>query len=156
MAQTGQSKGKLCRVVYVLSFTALGRYADSLFFMSHTIQWKILYHISLIQTSDLCFSQALPLTRQTVLLEIVIGRLKDKSSNVRKHAVVLLAAMLKNNPFTPKVIPDNYLSAIIYLHSPLNSFGYWTLNKYYYYYYYVIVMLCLILITTIKLNVVKS
>ena len=22
------------------------------------------------------------------------------------------------------------------LHSPLNSFGYWTLNKYYYYYYY--------------------
>ena len=23
------------------------------------------------------------------------------------------------------------------LHSPLNSFGYWTLNKYYYYYYYI-------------------
>ena len=22
------------------------------------------------------------------------------------------------------------------MHSPLNSFGYWTLNKYYYYYYY--------------------
>ena len=22
------------------------------------------------------------------------------------------------------------------VHSPLNSFGYWTLNKYYYYYYY--------------------
>ena len=24
------------------------------------------------------------------------------------------------------------------MHSPLNSFGYWTLNKYYYYYYYII------------------
>ena len=24
----------------------------------------------------------------------------------------------------------------MYVHSPLNSFGYWTLNKYYYYYYY--------------------
>ena len=23
------------------------------------------------------------------------------------------------------------------MHSPLNSFGYWTLNKYYYYYYYI-------------------
>ena len=24
------------------------------------------------------------------------------------------------------------------MHSPLNSFGYWTLNKYYYYYYYIL------------------
>ena len=24
-------------------------------------------------------------------------------------------------------------------HSPLNSFGYWTLNKYYYYYYYYLI-----------------
>ena len=28
------------------------------------------------------------------------------------------------------------LSAKYEVHSPLNSFGYWTLNKYYYYYYY--------------------
>ena len=28
------------------------------------------------------------------------------------------------------------------MHSPLNSFGYWTLNKYYYYYYYVCFYVC--------------
>ena len=27
------------------------------------------------------------------------------------------------------------------MHSPLNSFGYWTLNKYYYYYYYYVISL---------------
>ena len=29
------------------------------------------------------------------------------------------------------------------VHSPLNSFGYWTLNKYYYYYYYYYLARCL-------------
>ena len=29
-----------------------------------------------------------------------------------------------------------FLSYLYHVHSPLNSFGYWTLNKYYYYYYY--------------------
>ena len=31
------------------------------------------------------------------------------------------------------------------MHSPLNSFGYWTLNKYYYYYYYYWTGVCLLL-----------
>ena len=29
------------------------------------------------------------------------------------------------------------------VHSPLNSFGYWTLNKYYYYYYYILACVCM-------------
>ena len=30
---------------------------------------------------------------------------------------------------------QNIMSMKYEVHSPLNSFGYWTLNKYYYYYY---------------------
>ena len=47
--------------------------------------------------------QAIPLPRQKVLLELVVGRLRDKSSNVRKNAVQLLSAFLTSNPFAGKV-----------------------------------------------------
>ena len=47
---------------------------------------------------------ALPLTRQHSLLELVIGRLQDKSSQVRKYAIQLTTALLRNNPFAAKVI----------------------------------------------------
>ena len=42
----------------------------------------------------------IPLARQDRLLKLVIGRLHDKSSNVRKQAVQLLTTLLQCNPFT--------------------------------------------------------
>ena len=33
------------------------------------------------------------------LLKLVVGRLRDRSSNVRKHAVQLLTILLQNNPY---------------------------------------------------------
>ena len=49
-------------------------------------------------------------------MELVIGRLKDKSSNVRKHAVVLVASMLKHNPFAPKVCILNSFFLMFSIH----------------------------------------
>ena len=48
----------------------------------------------------LCTSKAIPLSRQERLLRLVIGRLQDKSSNVRKQSVQLLTALLQCNPYT--------------------------------------------------------
>lgn len=47
--------------------------------------------------------KCLPLPHQENLLCLVIGRLKDKSSSVRKYAIQLITALLKNNPFAAKV-----------------------------------------------------
>ena len=47
--------------------------------------------------------KVIPLNRQQRVLELILGRLKDKSSNVRKQAVQLLTAFLKGNPFAAKV-----------------------------------------------------
>lgn len=49
--------------------------------------------------SRLCSSKAIPLSRQHRLLKIVVGRLKDRSSNVRKQAVQLLTMLLQCNPY---------------------------------------------------------
>lgn len=49
--------------------------------------------------SKLCASKAIPLNRQIKLLKLVVGRLKDRSSNVRKQAVLLLTTLLQNNPY---------------------------------------------------------
>ena len=49
--------------------------------------------------SKLCSANAIPLKRQQRLLQLVIGRLHDKSSNVRKQAVQLLTTLLQCNPF---------------------------------------------------------
>jgi len=38
----------------------------------------------------------------------VVGRLKDKSSNVRKNAVQLLSAFLTGNPFAGKLDEDDF------------------------------------------------
>ena len=48
----------------------------------------------------LCMAKAIPLSRQERLLRLVIGRLQDKSSNVRKQSVQLLTALLQCNPYT--------------------------------------------------------
>ena len=47
--------------------------------------------------------QALPLPRHHELLDWVIGRLHDKSCQVRRHAVQLISAMLRSNPFAGQV-----------------------------------------------------
>ena len=49
--------------------------------------------------SRLCMAEAIPLSRRDRLLRLVIGRLQDKSSNVRKQSVQLLTALLQCNPY---------------------------------------------------------
>ncbi|XP_059092288.1 condensin complex subunit 1-like isoform X2 [Tigriopus californicus] len=49
--------------------------------------------------TKLCSAKAIPLNRQQRLLKLVMGRLHDKSSNVRKQAVQLLTALLQCNPY---------------------------------------------------------
>ncbi|KAL5015272.1 hypothetical protein ScPMuIL_009542 [Solemya velum] len=47
--------------------------------------------------------KCLPLHRQENITKIVIGRLQDKSSQVRRHAIQLITALLKSNPFASKL-----------------------------------------------------
>ncbi|XP_071110071.1 condensin complex subunit 1-like [Haliotis cracherodii] len=47
--------------------------------------------------------KCLPLPRQEHLVAKVIGRLQDKSSQVRKYAIQLMTALLKCNPFAAKL-----------------------------------------------------
>ncbi|KAJ8320625.1 hypothetical protein KUTeg_002212 [Tegillarca granosa] len=47
--------------------------------------------------------KCLPLPKQHSLAKLVIGRLQDKSSQVRKNAVLLVTALIKSNPFAAKV-----------------------------------------------------
>ncbi|KAM4703298.1 condensin complex subunit 1 [Rhinophrynus dorsalis] len=47
--------------------------------------------------------KALPLTRFKSVVTLVVGRLFDKSVNVCKNAIQLLASFLANNPFTCKL-----------------------------------------------------
>jgi len=43
------------------------------------------------------------LPRQNGLLQLVVGRLSDKSSQVRKNAIQLIIAMLQANPLAAQV-----------------------------------------------------
>ena len=45
----------------------------------------------------------MPLSRLHKVLELVVGRLKDKSSQVRKSAMQFTTASLQSNPFAAKV-----------------------------------------------------
>ncbi|XP_061198116.1 condensin complex subunit 1-like [Saccostrea echinata] len=47
--------------------------------------------------------KCLPLPRHEHLLGLCIGRLKDKSSQVRKQAIQLVTAFIKSNPFAAKL-----------------------------------------------------
>lgn len=51
----------------------------------------------------LCQAGAIPLSRQRNVLPLVVGRLRDKSSQVRKNALQLLTAFVTSNPFAPQV-----------------------------------------------------
>ncbi|KAK4295273.1 hypothetical protein Pmani_032152 [Petrolisthes manimaculis] len=53
--------------------------------------------------SDLITEKAVPLSRQQRVLNLVLGRLQDKSLVVRKNAVQLLTAFIKGNPFAAKL-----------------------------------------------------
>ncbi|CAN7986798.1 unnamed protein product [Ixodes hexagonus] len=52
---------------------------------------------------ELCGRGVIPLGRQHALVDMVAGRLLDKSSLVRKQAVSFLAINLDNNPFSAKL-----------------------------------------------------
>lgn len=52
----------------------------------------------------LCLGKAIPVSRINRLLELVIGRLNDKSTNVKKQAVHLIRDLLEGNPFCGQVI----------------------------------------------------
>ena len=49
--------------------------------------------------NKLCSNKFIPLNRQYALLRLVVDRLQDRSSNVRKQAIQLLTALLQFNPF---------------------------------------------------------
>nr|XP_054768299.1 condensin complex subunit 1-like [Lytechinus pictus] len=51
----------------------------------------------------LCRERAIPLSRQHTVMELTVGRLRDKSSIVRKGAVQLVSAFLTSNPFAAKL-----------------------------------------------------
>ncbi len=57
--------------------------------------------------AKLCQHKTIPLNRQHRLLRLVIGRLQDRSSTVRKQAVQLLTALLQCNPFTASMTVDD-------------------------------------------------
>lgn len=70
--------------------------------------------------------KALPLPRQHQLLDLVIGRLQDKSSSVRKCALQLLTAVLRMNPFAAKVCLFSNILVVLtvnrsYLQLPLEE-----------------------------------
>jgi len=53
--------------------------------------------------SKLCADKHIPLARQHLVLEKAAGRLRDKTSSVRKAAVQLLTCLLESNPFAAKL-----------------------------------------------------
>jgi len=52
---------------------------------------------------NIVIEQCLPLLQQESLMKLVVGRLRDKSSIVRRNALQLLTALLKLNPFAAKL-----------------------------------------------------
>ncbi|GFO08346.1 hypothetical protein PoB_003485100 [Plakobranchus ocellatus] len=54
--------------------------------------------------------KCLPLLRQEVLMALVVGRLNDKSSIVRRHALQLVTALLKSNPFAAQLTVEDLRS----------------------------------------------
>ncbi|CAG5117955.1 unnamed protein product [Candidula unifasciata] len=54
--------------------------------------------------------KCLPLLRQESVMTLVVGRLNDKSSIVRKHAIQLVTALLKSNPFAAQLGIDDLQS----------------------------------------------
>lgn len=51
----------------------------------------------------LCLAKAIPVSRLNNLLELAVGRLNDKSTNVKKQAVHLIKDLLEGNPYSGQV-----------------------------------------------------
>lgn len=68
----------------------------------HVNTVNYLWTFALLSKNDFIF-QAVPLSRQSHLLELAISRLQDKSSIVRKNAIQLLKTYLICNPFGAQV-----------------------------------------------------
>lgn len=51
----------------------------------------------------LCLSKSVPISRMNHLLELAIGRLNDKSTNVKKQAIHLIKNLLETNPYSAQV-----------------------------------------------------
>ena len=60
----------------------------------HDVHAHVRSHVLQIW-AKLCKDKCIPLSRQHSLLELCVGRLQDKSSNVRKAAVQLLTTLLE-------------------------------------------------------------
>ena len=82
-----------------------------------------------VQNTHACvfFLQVIPLPRQQFLLQLVVGRVQDKSTFVRRSCVQLLTALLRGNPFAAKVRPMTVLRSFKCYHllvlEPLCSIG---------------------------------
>ena len=61
----------------------------------------------------LCEDGLIPVTRLDTLVEAVVGRLRDKSVNVRKNAVLFLTAFLNKNPFAAQISLEKLQVAFI-------------------------------------------
>uniref|UniRef100_A0A8C2WJC8 Condensin complex subunit 1 n=1 Tax=Cyclopterus lumpus TaxID=8103 RepID=A0A8C2WJC8_CYCLU len=57
-------------------------------------------------------SKALPLCKYSEVMELAVGRLMDKSINVVKSAIQLLAAFIAHNPYSCKVTKSNMNNTI--------------------------------------------
>lgn len=64
--------------------------------------WIALFQVLQIW-QHLCQEKSIPLSRQGRVLKLVVGRLHDKSCNVKKNAMHLVTAFLEGNPFAAKV-----------------------------------------------------
>lgn len=53
-------------------------------------------------------ANVLPLKRFHAAVSVACDRLNDHSSNVRKNALTLLTALLRNNPFSPDLSGTNF------------------------------------------------
>ncbi|XP_022111340.1 condensin complex subunit 1-like isoform X2 [Acanthaster planci] len=60
----------------------------------------------------LCRERAIPLPRQRSVMSLVLGRLQDKSSIVRRGAVQLLSECLTSNPFAAKLPVDELVTTL--------------------------------------------
>ena len=61
-------------------------------------------------------ANALPLPRRQKVVDLVVGRLQDKSSSVRKYAIQVVTALLRNNPFAEKVFLATALKVSVLTH----------------------------------------
>lgn len=60
----------------------------------------------------ICQEKSIPISRQARIVDLVIGRLHDKSSQVRKYAVQFLKVCLIGNPFAAKLPMEQLTSSL--------------------------------------------